>query len=75
MDKRFFAYILIALGCSLIFLGVLFLFSKRLLFFGRLPGDIRIEKENYSLFIPITSMLIISLVLTVIINIISKILK
>ena len=36
--------------------------------FGRLPGDIRIESERGKLFFPITSMVIVSIVLTVLFN-------
>jgi H+/Cl- antiporter ClcA len=36
--------------------------------FGRLPGDIRIENEQRFVFIPITSMLIVSIILTLIVN-------
>lgn len=36
--------------------------------FGRLPGDIRLEDERGSLFIPITSMIVVSLILTLIVN-------
>jgi len=36
--------------------------------FGKLPGDIRIEKENSKIFIPITSMLILSIILTIVVN-------
>ncbi len=36
--------------------------------FGKLPGDIRIETEQGKIFIPITSMLIISVVLTLLLN-------
>jgi len=38
--------------------------------FGNLPGDIRIEKENFRLLIPITSMIIITIILNIIIYII-----
>jgi Protein of unknown function (DUF2905) len=37
--------------------------------FGKLPGDIRIEDENKSLFIPITSSIVISIILSIIANI------
>ncbi|MGZ5052479.1 MAG: DUF2905 domain-containing protein [Methylobacter sp.] len=37
--------------------------------FGKLPGDIRIEDEQRFVFVPITSMLIISVILTLIINV------
>ncbi|MGB4498947.1 MAG: DUF2905 domain-containing protein [Methylococcaceae bacterium] len=36
--------------------------------FGKLPFDIRIQNENSSIFIPITSMLVISIMLSIIIN-------
>ncbi len=36
--------------------------------FGRLPGDIRIEGENGKLFIPVTSMLILSVVLSLLLS-------
>ena len=40
--------------------------------FGKLPGDISFEKGNTRVYIPITSMIIISLILTIIINLIKK---
>lgn len=40
--------------------------------FGKLPGDIRIESERGVVFIPITSMVIISIVLTVVINLLKR---
>ena len=36
--------------------------------FGKLPGDIHIKKENSTIFIPITSMIVISLVLSIVVN-------
>jgi uncharacterized protein HemY len=38
--------------------------------FGNLPGDIRIEGDNTRVFIPITSMIIVSVVLTLVVNIV-----
>ncbi len=40
--------------------------------FGKLPGDIRIEGEKSRVFIPITSMIIVSLALTIIINLLRR---
>ena len=58
---------LIGLGFLIIFLGlILNLFSKFNL--PVLPGDILIQKENFSFYFPITTALIISAVLTVILN-------
>jgi len=58
--------LLIILGLVIIGLGVLWpLISK--LGLGRLPGDIAIERENFSFYFPITTSLLISAVLTLII--------
>jgi len=57
-------------GAALLVIGALLHFAPwSLNWFGRLPGDIRIETENGRIFIPITSMLIISVVLSVLLNI------
>ena len=50
-------------------LGAAMLYAPWLLnWFGRLPGDIRIEGENGNVFIPITSMLILSVLLSVLLS-------
>jgi len=57
--------ILIIIGIILIVIGSTLIFLPKLFsWFGHLPGDIRIEKENTRVFIPITSMIIISVILT-----------
>ncbi|NCV02497.1 MAG: DUF2905 domain-containing protein, partial [Proteobacteria bacterium] len=40
---------------------------------GRLPGDIAVERENLSLYAPVTSMIVISVVLTIIVNLLGLI--
>jgi len=40
--------------------------------FGKLPGDIRIEGERGTIFIPVTSMIIISIVLTILVNVFKR---
>ncbi|MFW5823147.1 MAG: DUF2905 domain-containing protein [Tangfeifania sp.] len=58
-------------GIILIGIGLVLYFAPALInWFGKLPGDIRIEKENSKVFIPVTSMIIVSIVLTIIINLI-----
>lgn len=56
--------VLVIMGLALVLLGLL-LWGK-LPFLGQLPGDIRIEKGNYVIYIPITSMLLVSAVLSLI---------
>ena len=54
---------LVALGVVLILVGLL-LWSGGLSWFGRLPGDIRIERESVRIYVPIVSMLIVSVVVS-----------
>ena len=55
--------ILIALGVGLVLVGLL-VWSGSLSWFGRLPGDIRIERETMRVYVPITSMVLVSVVLS-----------
>jgi hypothetical protein len=55
--------ILIAIGVGLILVGLL-IWSGSLSWFGRLPGDIRIERETVRVHVPIVSMLVVSLVVS-----------
>lgn len=60
---------LMIIGLVLLVLGVILHFAPGLLsWFGKLPGDIRIESERSRTFIPITSMIILSVVITVLLN-------
>lgn len=60
---------LIIIGCVFIVLGLLLHFIPwSLNWIGKLPGDIHIKLEHGNIYVPITSMIIISLLLTVIIN-------
>jgi hypothetical protein len=64
---------LMIMGALLLVTGALLHFAPwSLNWFGKLPGDIRIETEQGKFFIPITSMLIISVVLTVVLNIFKR---
>ncbi len=56
-------------GLALVGIGLILHFAPWMLnWFGRLPGDIDIKSENGRVFVPITSMIVVSLILTVIIN-------
>lgn len=64
---------LIVIGVSLLILGLAVQYAPWLVsWFGKLPGDIRIESERGRIFIPITSMLIVSIVITVLINLFKR---
>jgi hypothetical protein len=51
--------LLVALGAGLVIVGVL-VWSGALSWFGRLPGDIRIERDSVRVYIPLASMLLVS---------------
>jgi len=58
------ARVLIVAGIFLALLGVLIGISGRILNLGRLPGDIRIQKGNFTFYFPVVTCLLISLLLT-----------
>ena len=64
---------LMVVGVVLLLLGAVLHFAPWLLsWFGRLPGDIRYEAGRTRVFIPITSMVVVSLVLTLVMNLLSR---
>ncbi len=61
--------LLATIGVILFVIGLTINYAPWLIsWFGKLPGDIRIEDEKKWVFIPITSMLIVSIILTIIVN-------
>jgi len=60
------------LGIILIFVGVIILLLSKLPFVGKLPGDIYIQKEGFSFYAPLGTMLLISLVLSLIFTLIAN---
>ena len=71
MDLRQLGIAIMVLGVVAIVLGWL-LTAGLLNWFGRLPGDIRIASGSTRVYIPLTSMLLVSLVLTVLLNLVRK---
>lgn len=63
--------ILIIAGVLLITIGLLWPFVSKL-GLGRLPGDIAIEREGFSFYFPVTTMIVISIIITAVIKIIGK---
>ena len=62
------ARIIIILGAVLIALGVMLPYAARLDFFGKLPGDIKIEKENLSFYFPVATCIVLSILLALLGN-------
>lgn len=65
--------VLIGIGLALVALGLVWTVAPGLLsWFGRLPGDLRIETRSGEVFVPLTSMILVSLVLTLIVNLVFR---
>jgi Protein of unknown function (DUF2905) len=78
MDMQNLGRILLFLGIGLALLGGLFLLLSRLPFFnqlGSLPGDIRVEGANFTCLVPIVSMIILSIVGTIVLNVIIRLIN
>jgi hypothetical protein len=58
--------LLIVLGVIVIAVGGLLLFSGKIPYIGRLPGDILIQKKNYTFYFPLATSIIISVIITLV---------
>jgi hypothetical protein len=63
--------IIVLAGVAIVFVGLL-VWSGALRWFGRLPGDIRIERDSVHVYIPLVSMLLVSVVLSLIMYLVSR---
>jgi len=65
-------HIIIA-GIVIVITGIIiYFFGNKFGWLGHLPGDVRIEKENSKIYIPFTTMILVSVVLTILFNILKK---
>jgi uncharacterized membrane protein YidH (DUF202 family) len=71
MSSRSAGLTLVLVGVGIIVIGLL-VWAGAFSWFGRLPGDIRIERETVHVYIPIVSMLVVSVVLTLLLNLLSR---
>jgi len=66
------AKVLIILGLVLVAVGLIVFLSGKLPYLGKLPGDIVIKKPGFTLYFPVVSFLFLSLILTIILNIVFR---
>ena len=71
MEPRSLGLLIIGAGVSIAVVGLIVYFGG-FSWFGRLPGDIRYQGENTRVFIPITSMILASAVLTLLVNLLRR---
>lgn len=68
--------VLMLIGVGILLMGALVRFAPGLFsWFGNLPGDIDIERENSRVFIPFTSMIVVSVALTILLNVLASLFR
>jgi len=67
-----FSRILIVVGAMMLVVGLIWEFGGRYLNFGRLPGDISVERENFKFYFPVVTCIVLSIVLSLLMNVIGK---
>lgn len=72
--ERNLGVLVVVVGLAIVVAGVLIAIGA-FGWFGRLPGDIRHESASTRVFVPITSMIVVSIVLTIVVNIVARFLR
>ncbi|UXA04755.1 DUF2905 domain-containing protein [Mycobacterium sp. SMC-2] len=67
--ERYFGPFVVVAGILIVLLGIL-VWTGGLSWFGRLPGDIRIERGNVRIYVPLVSMLLVSVAATLVLSIV-----
>ncbi len=71
-----FGRLLLIIGLAIAFCGVVILVATRYLpWLGNLPGDFRLEGENYQIYFPLATMILISILGTILLNVILRIFR
>lgn len=61
-----------SIGLVMVVVGGLLMLAGKIPGLGRLPGDIMVQRDNFTFYFPVVTMIIISLILTLILNIVFK---
>ena len=72
MDQQTGKYIIVAGAVVIIFGVLIYFFHDKLHWIGRLPGDIRVEKDNFRFYLPITTMILFSVVITMVLYLVKR---
>lgn len=71
MDSRALGTLVIVAGVAAVLIGLV-IFSGAVSWFGRLPGDFRVERENVRVYVPIVSMLLVSAGISILIALLRR---
>jgi len=62
------------MGGTIALIGLILLLAPKIPLLGRLPGDIIIQREGFTCFFPLATMILVSIVLTILLNIVARLL-
>ena len=71
-EKEPMGKMLIIIGAIFIVAGILVTYSNKIPHLGKLPGDIRIERENFSFYFPLATCLLVSILVSLFLRFFSK---
>ncbi len=57
-------WVLVIIGLLITGIGIVWLLSPSILLLGKLPGDIRVEREHFRFYLPLTTCILLSLLLS-----------
>lgn len=60
--------LLIVVGIFLVVMGISIVLAPKIPYIGRLPGDIHIKRDNFVFYFPLVSSIVVSIILTLILN-------
>jgi hypothetical protein len=64
--------LVVTAGVILVIFGLVLVFYDRIPFLGKLPGDIIVKRRNFTLHFPIVTSILLSIIVTIILNLISR---
>ncbi len=67
-----FGKLFIFIGLLLVVIGIVFIVGNKIPFIGKLPGDIAVERKNFNFYFPLTTCIIISIILSLIFWLLGK---
>ncbi|MDQ3249318.1 MAG: DUF2905 domain-containing protein [Chloroflexota bacterium] len=63
---------LIVIGGAIVVVGLVLSLAGRLPWLGNLPGDVAIERDNFRLYVPCGTMILLSILLTIVLNVVVR---
>lgn len=67
-----FGKILIIIGIFIVLVGIILLYGNKIPLIGKLPGDILIKKDNFTFYFPLTTLIIVNVLIFILIYLLKK---